>query len=163
MTDKSPEERQALKRAVRILSRRGLGKEELYARLLEKGEGEEASRHAVERMEELQLLNDGDYAAGILNSLRNKGYGARRVRAELEKRKLNPQLTGELMSSFEPDWDAAVRYLSGKLGEAPEKGQIKKAYDCLIRRGFSWEEATQALRLWQEMRETENEEGRPWA
>ena len=137
----------------------GLGKEELFTRLVQKGEPEEAARNAVERLESLRLLNDEEYGKAVRDSLRRKGYGARRVLAELVKRKLSHQLTEELMAAFEPDWETAVHYLTGKLEETPDRGQIKKAYDGLMRRGFSWEEAGQALRLWEEAQQTEDKEG----
>ena len=161
MTDNSPEEA-AFKRGASILGYHALGKEELFIRLVEKGEPEEAARHAVDRLESLRFLNDEEYGKEVRDSLRRKGYGARRVLAELAKRKLDRQLTEELMAEFEPDWETAIHFLTGKLGETPDRGQVKKAFDGLMRRGFSWEEAGQALRFWEESRQTEDKEGGLW-
>ena len=52
MTDNSPEDQAAFKRAACILGYHGLGKEELFTRLVQKGEPEEAARNAVERLGE---------------------------------------------------------------------------------------------------------------
>jgi hypothetical protein len=77
---------EAKKRALRLLDRRDMSKKELIDKLIEKGESPEDAHSAASRMEELGLLSDERYAAMVARHYASKGYGRRRIEAELHRR-----------------------------------------------------------------------------
>ena len=137
----------AKERALALLNRRDYSRGELLKKLLEKGEEPEAAEAAVERLAELGFVDDARYARLIVRHYAAKGYGARRVKQELHHRGIPPELFDEAMEQM-PEQDETVdRLLRSRLkSEAPDRGELKKASDFLLRRGYSWDEVRAALR-----------------
>lgn len=137
-------------RAMNIISARPMSCRELYDRLVEKGESEPDAAACVEYLLNLHFLNDADYAAMTVRHYAAKGYGARRIRDELYRRKVPRELWDEALEQL-PDQDGEIdRLLAHRLrGAAPDdRAAIKKAGDALLRRGFSWEEIKEAIERW---------------
>lgn len=137
-------------RAMSIISARPMSCRELYARLVEKGESERDAAACVEYLLGLHFLDDADYAAMTVRHYAAKGYGARRIRDELYRRKVPKELWDEAMEQL-PEQDGELdRLLEKRLRgvSADDRAAIKRASDALIRRGFGWEEVRQALRRW---------------
>ena len=134
-------------RALRIIGARAMSERALYDRLVEKGEAERDAAAAVAWLVELRLLNDADYAAMLVRHYAAKGYGPRRVRDELFKRKVPRELWDEALEELPEQDDAVDRLLRSRLrGADPEdRTALKKATDALLRRGFSWEEIKTAV------------------
>ena len=133
---------------MRILSARAFGERELYERLVEKGEAEADAAETVAWLAELHVLDDAEYAAMLVRHYGAKGCGPRRIREELRRRKLPPELWDEALEQL-PEQDGALdRLLRARLrGKDPaeDPAAVKKATAALLRRGFGWEEIKAAL------------------
>lgn len=137
-------------RAMNIISARPMSCRELYDRLVEKGESDSDAAACVEYLLGLHFLNDADYAAMTVRHYAAKGYGARRIRDELYRRKVPGELWDEAMEQL-PEQDAEIdRLLEKRLRGVPpdDRAAIKKASDALIRRGFGWDEVKTAVQRW---------------
>ena len=101
---------------------------------------------AADRLEELGLLNDGEYARTVVRHYSAKGYGVRKLRDELYRRGVPRELWEDALAELEPDTSGIDRLLAQKLrGAEPTRENIKRASDYLARRGFGWEEISAAI------------------
>ena len=135
------------KRALRILGNRNYSEQEMYKRLINKGESEENADETVKWLAELGYINDSDYATLIVRHYVAKGYGEARIKNELFKRGIPKAYWEEKLAEVnEVDQsDAAVAFLVKKLRGSDDKDDLRRASDALIRRGFSYEEAKAAV------------------
>ena len=141
-------------RALRILGSRNLSAREIEKRLKSKGDSQETAQQTVEWLENAGLVNDAEYATNIVSHYSAKGYGPARVKDELYKRGIPRELMDEAMNSIESDDEAAFSFIRKKLGEDRDRESINKTTAALYRRGFSYEDARDAVR-----RYIENSEG----
>ena len=161
-------------RAVNLLSARVMSRKELVdklsvpARRQSKAgeEGNEPSAEALEaereslriraaetadRLEELGLINDEEYARSVVRHYAAKGYGARKLRDELYRRGVPRKYWEDALEEGETGEDALDELVRRRLrGEAPTRENLKKTSDFLARRGFGWEEISSALRRYEE-------------
>ena len=149
------EQSSAKRRALRILGNRSLSAQELKKRLISKGESEETAQLTVDWLCEIGLVNDEEYARAIVKHYIGKGYGMARVKNELFRRGIPRDMwddaTGEL-DIADVD-DAAYEFFKNKLKGSTEAGDMKRASDALLRRGFSYEEAGLARKRYLEEHE----------
>ena len=104
------------------------------------------AERAADRLEELGLLNDGEYARTVVRHYSAKGYGVRKLRDELYRRGVPRELWEDALAELEPDTSGVDRLLAQKLrGAEPTRENIKRASDYLARRGFGWEEISAAI------------------
>lgn len=136
----------AKERAMRIIGARAMSERELYDRLVEKGETEENAAACVQWLISLHLLDDAEYAAMTVRHYAAKGYGKRRIQSELYRRKI-PKRHWESALAGLPEQDETIdRLLRSRLrSPEPDRAEIKRASDFLLRRGFSWSEIREAL------------------
>ncbi len=137
----------ALTTAANVLTYQNRSAQALYDRLLEKQIAEEDAAYAVSRLIELGFLNDEQYASDLIAQYRARGWGKTRVKQELRKKKLEPDLIEALLEDFEPDYDKMQRLIAAKLrGETdPDRATLKRVSDSLARKGFTWEQIRRAL------------------
>lgn len=137
----------AKERALRMIGARPLSERELYDKLIEKGESEHHAAAVVARMLELRLIDDGEYARMLVRHYAAKGYGARRVRDELYRHKVNREHWDAALEEMPEADDTLDRLLASRMRGAPpsDRAAVKKASDALVRRGYSWEEIRSAL------------------
>ena len=133
-------------RAMRIIGARAMSKKELYDRLLEKGELPCNAEESVAWMEELSLLNDEAYAAMIVRHYSAKAYGKRKVQSELYRRGLPRELWDAALEEM-PEQDEKIDMLLRRRlkNDNPDRSELKKATDALLRRGYSWDEISAAV------------------
>jgi regulatory protein len=137
-------------RALHIVGMRPLSRKEMYSKLTAKGEDPETAKECIDWLTERRYLDDEAYAAMIVRRSASKGYGAVRVKNELYRRGI-PRALWEEALEYMPDTDDAVYVrLCSKLGDDPDRAQIKKATDALARRGYSWDEIRAALNRFRE-------------
>ena len=107
----------------------------------------EQAERVADRMEELGLVNDGEYAAAIVRHYAAKGYGERKLRDELYRRGIPRSLWAEALAQPEADGVSALDKLVERRlsGVEPTRENLKKTSDYLARRGYSWEEISAAL------------------
>lgn len=136
----------AKERALAMLNRRDYSRAELLRRLVEKGEDEAAAAEAVERLAELGFVDDARYAPLIVRHYAAKGYGAQRVRMELQKRGIPRELWDAATEEMPVQDDAIDRLLRAKLkSDAPDRAELKRATDALLRKGYGWDEIKSAV------------------
>ena len=102
--------------AAAMLARRPLTEYQLRQKLLEKEFPEDAAEYAVARMQVLGALDDEAYAELYLRIGTRKGWGAMRIRQELRRRGVPPEIAGQVLEQFEPDWDKMTALLDKRLG-----------------------------------------------
>ena len=107
---------EAKRRALNMLSSRDYSGELLTERLSRKT-GTESARAAVERMQELGLIDDEKYALRCALQLFEKGYAQRRIQYELQKRKLSDEAVSNAIGQidFGDGADRAEQLLLQKL------------------------------------------------
>lgn len=160
-------------RAVELLSARAMSRKELVDKLSapprrRKKAGETHSEpdpeqltrqreelHAsaeqiADRMEQLGLLNDGEYGKAVARHYSAKGFGIRKIRDELYRRGVPRDYWEDALSELpEPENDGESKLdelVRKKLrGAEPTRENLKKVSDYLARRGFGWEEISAAI------------------
>lgn len=135
-----------MSRAMRLVGYRPHSRKELIDKLITKGESHEAAEFAVDRLEALGVLNDGEYAVMIVRHYAAKGYGIGRIRNELYARGVPRDIWEDALSQMPDQSDTLSHIVETKLkGKEPDKKELKKLTDHLLRRGFSWDVIRSAL------------------
>ncbi len=140
--------RRAYNKGLDFLSRRPYGTKELIKKLCEKGHEKEASQKACERLIELGLLNDEEYAQILANDLlERKSYSVKRIKQELAFRGIDREIIENTVDSLDNDPQKSIiilvkkKYIN-KLND--EKGK-KRTIDALMRLGYSYSDIKNAL------------------
>ena len=140
--------RRAYNKGLDFLSRRPYGTKELIKKLCEKGHEKEASQKACERLIELGLLNDEEYARILANDLlERKSYSIKRIKQELAFRGIDREIVENTVDSLDNDPQKSIiilvkkKYIN-KLSD--EKGK-KRTVDALLRLGYSYSDIKNAL------------------
>ena len=136
----------ARERALNLLSLRPHSRKELRDKLLRKGSEPAAADAALDWLSDHGYLNDGTYAASVARHYAKKGYGAKRITAELYRRGIARELWDDALNNLpEPD-DEIDRFLRSRLKDPENRDEVRKLSAALSRRGYSWEEIRSALR-----------------
>ncbi len=147
------EERRAREKALYLLEYRSHSKKEL-ADKISRTTSREAAEAAVEKMEELGLMNDESYARQLASSLlERKGYGVRRARQELLHKGIDRELVEEILLETAPDPEEKLREIVERKYQRQlqdEKG-YRRTVAALQRLGYGWEDIKSVL---EEFRET---------
>ncbi len=126
--------------AAQLLSHRPLSKKELEQRLQKKGQTTEDAAAAAQRMEELGVVNDAEYARMLVHSYDRRGYGPRRIRHQLQQHGIPVPLWEEAMEELSDPVEQVLRFLSAGRGvDCTDEKSRRRAADALLRRGFDWE------------------------
>ena len=139
--------RRAREKALYLLEYRSHSKKEL-ADKISRTTSREAAEAAVEKMEELGLMNDEAYARQLAGTLlEKKGYGLRRARQELLQKGIDRELVEELLEELAPDPEEKLREIverkyRNQLGD--EKG-YRRTVAALQRLGYGWEDIKTVL------------------
>ena len=140
--------RRAYNKGLYFLTRRPYGTKELIKKLCEKGHEKEASQKACERLMELGLLNDEEYARILANDLlERKSYSIKRIKQELAFRGISREIVENTVESLDNDPQKSIimlvkkKYIN-KLND--EKGK-KRTVDALMRLGYSYSDIKNAL------------------
>lgn len=134
--------RRARERALYLLGRRAHTRKELSDKLCRVVEAPVAQQ-VVQRMEELGLINDYDFAQRYLRDLAHrKGYGAARLRQEMRKKGLSSEIIDQALGEFAQQEEPreALRTLISRRYEhslSSEKGRAR-TIAALQRRGYQY-------------------------
>lgn len=147
------------RRAANILSARPLSRSELEKRLIEKGEAPAHAAAACDYMEHLGYLNDRAYAAQLTRYYAAKGFGPRKIRDEFFRRGVPRELWDEALEGMDEPDEAIDRFVEAKLRrvEQPDKKDLKRVSDALLRRGYSWSDVSSALRRYTDQHDLEDD------
>lgn len=132
--------RRAFNSGLNLLSRRSHGKAELIKKLFVK-HSKESAISAVERIEELGLINDEAYAELLADELqRRKGFSPQRIKRELILKGIDRQIAENVVETLDKDdINRIILLLQTKYSRylTDEKG-IKRAFNALMRLGYSY-------------------------
>ena len=134
----SAAEMSAKMRAVRIVSASSVSKKDLEQRLLQKGEDAQCAKNAVLWMEELNLLDDKKTAEGIVSRCISKGYGLARAKQALYEKRIPKEYWQEVLADYPDQTDSIRVYLDAHLPAEPDRKEMKKVIDALLRKGHSY-------------------------
>lgn len=140
--------RRAYNKGLDFLSRRPYGTKELIKKLCEKGHEKDSAEKACERLTELGLLNDEEFARILATELlERKNYSIKRIGQELSFRGINREIVENTIDSLDNDPHSRIiiivkkKYMN-KIGD--EKGR-KRTIDALMRLGYSYSDIKNAL------------------
>lgn len=133
-------------KALELLSRRPHSRKELKDKLLRRGVSEEDAEDCVAWLAERGFLDDEEYAGAVARHYAAKGYGAGRVRSELQRRGIDRELAADTLSDLPDNAGKIDAFLARRLGDSHDREAVRKVSAALFRRGFSWEEIRAALR-----------------
>lgn len=126
-------------RAVRIVAASAVSKKDLRQRLVHKGETEEDAQAAVDWMEDLHLLDDGETARQIVRRGVARGYGAARIRQMLYEKQIPREHWEEALALVPDPEEDILNYLRRHMPPDADPKLRQKTIAALQRRGFSWE------------------------
>ena len=106
----------------------------------------ERAEGVADRLTDLGLLNDEEYARTVVRHYAAKGYGPRKLRDELYRRGVPREYWEDALGERELDEGQIDKLARQKLrGGEPTRENLKKVSDYLARRGYGWEEISAAL------------------
>ena len=142
----------AKSRALNILGAKMCSSGQLRHRLVELGDTEETADEVIEWCFEMQLLDDTEYARQIVTGYSDRGYGERKIRDELYRRRVPREHWDDALEYVRGGGYAAARVLEimkQKLrGETPDFNDRRKLGATLARRGYSWDEINTAFSMY---------------
>ncbi len=139
----------AREKALEYLSQRQMSRRELKTKLLQKGMDEDTADYCVQWLSERQLIDEESYAAAIVRHYSAKGYGAGRVRQELQRRGIDRELWDQALEQLPEDTGKLDSFIAARLSDPEDRVQVRKISAALFRRGYSWEEIRSAMRRFQ--------------
>ncbi len=132
-------------RAVRIVAASAVSKKDLQQRLVQKGEDPENAAQAVQWMEELHLVDDGQTAQQIVSRCASRGYGIARAKQALYEKKIPKHYWEAALADYPDQSEEIIGFLRSRIGGSTDPRQRKKAIDALIRRGHPYTEIRRAM------------------
>ena len=105
----------------------------------------ELGHYAVGRLCGIGVVDDERYAGLVVRHYAGKGYGTRRIREELFRRGIDPELRDAALAQLPSADDTVYRLLKNKLRGASAPEDLRRAQDALLRRGFSRGEVRAAV------------------
>ena len=111
---------------------------------LEAAAGSASAKERAVRI--LSLLDDEAAARQIVRSGTAKGYGAARIRQMLYAKHIPRELWDEALAELPEQDDAIDAFLQKRFrGRQPDRMEIRRAADALLRRGHAWGDIRRAL------------------
>ena len=126
-------------KALDLLSRKSYTTKQLANKLSAKV-GQEAAQSAIERMSDLGLVDDENYARQYVQELCNyKLYGRKRIAQKLYERGIEKTIAEDVLAEIDPqtEQDNALVLLNKKLFRGSTPVDKDKAYAFLYRYGYT--------------------------
>jgi len=137
--------------AIRLLSRRSYGSEELRRKLQRRGASDEAEK-IIARLKELGYLNDEEYAYQRAKFRREiRRWGNHRIAQDLTRLGLNARIVELTLGKLDKECPEAKSFQQvtqawiKSSGPPKSISQLKKLYDHCIRLGYSSEQVRTGL------------------
>ena len=143
--DKS-NERRAKEKALWLISYRSHSKKELFDKL-KRSFDEDSAQKAVDRMEELGLINDEEFARQYAKKLiYGKKMSNRGAGFELKRKGIDERTIEEVLGELDDDpTERIVEFINKKYKNIEDEKIKRRAVAALQRKGYSWDEIRQAL------------------
>lgn len=136
----------ALDKALRALSTRAHSEQEIVRKLTRAGFEERAIAEAMAKLASYRLTDDAAFASQWARSRARRGMGPYRIARELRDKGIAREESDAALAALDEDasLDAATQLAAKHLQRGDERAK-KRAYDALIRRGYSYDTARKAL------------------
>ncbi len=137
----------AKEKALYLIEYRDRTKKELFDKLVVLF-GESASKRAIERLEELGLINDEKYAREYAEVLLDrKGFSRQRAVFELMKKGIDKDVIEEILDELEPDpVEQIKKLLETKFARRlSNEKDIAKTVNSLKAMGYRWSDINEAM------------------
>ena len=141
----------AHEKALYLLEHRAHSKKELAAKIARTEFDREAASAAADRMEELGLIDDEQYARRFAQELfERRGFGARRVQQELGRKGIDSEIISAVLEEFSPETDETVEKIreivERKYAAAWEDEKVRRrAVAALQRYGYKMDDIFKVL------------------
>ena len=145
-----PTEVSLARKAADLLAVRPHFKKELKQKLLKRGYEEKEVEDLIIDFEERGYLNDRDHALFYIEELKRKRFGKNEALRRLSAKGFPKAEAESLIKVFflENDEIANIRYHLGKKKfNLQDVKDVKRAFDFLTRKGFSWERIREVLKI----------------
>lgn len=144
----------AMEKAVSLLAIRARTEKEIVDALRENAYPETAIARVMAYLSEAGYISDADFAEQWITARTAKGIGARRIRMELRQKGVSSEEIDNALSELDDDalLDGALR-VAQKISRSKDlcsPADIKKVIDGLVRRGYDYSLAKQAIQLLRE-------------
>lgn len=134
-------------RAVRIVSASNVSKDDLCRRLIQKGEDPYQAQEAVQWMSDLKLVDDRQTAEQIVSRCIARGYGLSKAKQVLYEKRIPKQYWQEALADYPDQHEKILAFLRTHLTSESDERQRKRAIDALVRRGHSYGQIRNAMRV----------------
>ncbi|MCP1727467.1 regulatory protein [Natronospira proteinivora] len=134
--------------AVRLLSRREYARQELAQRLRRKGYGRDTIDGVLDRLEELDYLNEDRFVEHFVRTRVDRGQGPMKIRAELMQRGVDGGLIDRAIATADCDFgQLAAAARQRRFGDERPDSLEEKARQArfLAQRGFTADHVRTAL------------------
>lgn len=148
----SSDAHRAKEKALYLLGHRAHSKKELTEKIARTTQNREAARAAADRMEELGLLDDEDYARRYAQELfTRKRWGPLRVKQALREKGIDPELIADLLQEHGGE-DAALENMRALLEKkypawAEDEKERRRAFSALQRLGYPYADIRRAMEV----------------
>jgi regulatory protein len=137
--------------ALSLVALRSYSSKGLQEKLLQKGYDKDRALDVAKRLEELKCINDTEFSKNYANYLSQKGRGEFAIKAELEKQGIDKFLITEALcevKSQEEPYEQIIKIMRSKFKNFKwkDKGEVRRVAAFFLRRGFSSENISKALR-----------------
>ena len=125
----------------------GISKKELIEKI-QRTTSKEAARSAADRMEELGLVNDEEFAKRYAAELFNrKGFSGRRAQYELLQKGIDKEIIAQVVEELEPNPAEKIKEIIEKkyLRCLQDEKGYRRAVNGLQRLGYRYEDIRQAI------------------
>jgi len=151
---KASDSRRAKEKALWLISYRDHSEGELRQKL-SKDYGEEAVNNAVERLMELGLINDEDFAKKYAESLSHKHMSQRQIKQKLRLKGIDKDLSEDAVENLCLDEKDEIRALINKkyIRKLSDEADVRRTVAALQRRGFSYSDIKSVINEFAEFEE----------
>ena len=139
-------ERRAKDKALWLISYRSHSKKELFDKL-RRDFDEDSAQKAVDRMQELGLINDGEFAKAYARKLvYGKKMSLRAAELELRRKGIDNITAEQVLSDLEYDAQTQIiEFISKKYRNIEDEKIRRRAVAALQRKGYGWDDIKQAI------------------
>lgn len=141
----------AVSDALSLAAKRSYSAKTLYEKLLQKGYDNNAANNAVNRLKELNYINDEKFATVFAQYLVNRGKGEFAIKTELDKRGISKELISKALKTIksnEEPYEQIIKMIISKYKnfDGKDKNEVRKVASFFLRRGFASEDIAKAFR-----------------
>ena len=116
-------------------------------RLIRKGEDPRQAQEAVQWMSDLNLVDDRQTAEQIVSRCVARGYGLVKAKQMLYEKRIPKRYWQEVLEDYPDQTEKILEFLRSRLTSDADERARKRAIDALVRRGHSYAQIRNAMRL----------------